>query len=89
MFKLLISCVMLALFAIAIAAIIKIVLGVQEKRSSLPDENLPIDDIIDELEFKIHRAEVLAEKGVKEAEDRLTLLKSELNKAKEIKNKLK
>jgi hypothetical protein len=80
---------MLVLFVIAIVAIVKVVTGIQEKKNSLPDENLPIDDIIEELEFKIHRAEVLAEKGVKDTEERLALLKSELTKAKEIKNKLK
>jgi hypothetical protein len=87
MFKLLISVVMLALFIIAIVAVIQLIIGVQ-KSKSLPDDNLPIEDIIEELEFKLMRAEIQAERGVKEAEEKVTLFKSELEKARSIKEKL-
>lgn len=78
---------MVALFIIAIVAVIQVILGVQ-KSKSLPDENLPIEDIIEELEFKLMRAEIQAERGVKEAEEKVTLFKSELEKARSIKEKL-
>ena len=87
MFKLLISFVMLALFVIAVAAVIQIIIRSQ-KGKSLPDDHLPIDDIIEELEFKLMRAEIQAERGVKEAEEKVTLFKSELEKARSIKEKL-
>jgi hypothetical protein len=88
MFKLLISIVMLMLFVVAIAAVVQIILGVQKSKNSLPDDNLPIEDIIEELEFKLMRAEIQAERGVKEAEEKVTLFKSELEKARTIKEKL-
>lgn len=88
MFKLLISCVMLILFVIAVAAIVKVVIGIQKSKDSLPNDNLPIEDIIEELEFKLMRAEIQAEKGVKEAEEKVTLFRSELEKARAIKEKL-
>jgi len=87
MFKLLISFVMLALFVIAVAAVIQIIIRSQ-KNKNLPDDNLPIEDIIEELEFKLMRAEIQAERGVKEAEEKVTLFKSELEKARSIKEKL-
>jgi hypothetical protein len=87
MFKLLISCVILALSIIVIAAIVKVIMGVQENKNSPTDENPSIDDVIDELEFKIYRTEVLAEKGVKDTEEHLKFLKGELKKAKKSKNK--
>jgi hypothetical protein len=88
MFKLLISIVMLMLFVVAIAAVVQIVLGVQKSKNSLPDDNLPIEDIIEELELKLMRAEIQAERGVKEAEEKVILFKSELGKARSIKEKL-
>ena len=88
MFKLLMSVVMLALFVIAIAAVIQVVIGVQKNRNSSHDDNLPIEDIIEELEFKLMRAEVQAERGVKDAEEKVTIFKSELEKARSIKDKL-
>ena len=88
MFKLLISVVMLMLFVVAIAAVVQIIIGVQKSKNSLPDDNLPIEDIIEELEFKLMRAEIQAERGVKEAEEKVTLFKSELEKARSIKEKL-
>jgi len=88
MFKLLISFVMLALFIIAVVAVIQVVIGVQKSKNSLPDDNLPIEDIIEELEFKLMRAEIQAERGVKEAEEKVTIFKSELEKARSIKEKL-
>jgi hypothetical protein len=87
MFKLLMGVVMLMLFIVAIAAVVQVVIGVQ-KSKSLPDDNLPIEDIIEELEFKLMRAEIQAERGVKEAEEKVTLFKSELEKARSIKEKL-
>ena len=88
MFKLLISVVMLMLFVVAIAAVVQIVIGVQKSKNSLPDDNLPIEDIIEELELKLMRAEIQAERGVKEAEEKVALFKSELKKARSIKEKL-
>jgi hypothetical protein len=79
--------VMLMLFIVAIAAVVQVVIGVQ-KSKSLPDDNLPIEDIIEELEFKLMRAEIQAERGVKEAEEKVTLLSKELEKARSIKEKL-
>jgi len=79
--------VMLTLFIVAIAAVVQVVIGVQ-KSKSLPDDNLPIEDIIEELEFKLMRAEIQAERGVKEAEEKVTLLSKELEKARSIKEKL-
>jgi hypothetical protein len=87
MFKLLMGVVMLTLFIVAIAAVVQVVIGVQ-KSKSLPDDNLPIEDIIEELEFKLMRAEIQAERGVKEAEEKVTLLSKELEKARSIKEKL-
>ncbi len=87
MFKLLMGVVMLMLFIVAIAAVVQVVIGVQ-KSKSLPDDNLPIEDIIEELEFKLMRAEIQAERGVKEAEEKVTLLSKELEKARSIKEKL-
>lgn len=88
MFKLLISVVMLMLFIVVIAAVVQIVIGVQKSKNSLPDDNLPIDDIIEELEFKLMRAEIQAERGVKEAEEKVVVFKSELEKARSLKTKL-
>lgn len=79
---------MLMLFVVAIAAVVQIIIGVQKSKNSLPDDNLPIEDIIEELEFKLMRAEIQAERGVKEAEEKVTLFKSELEKARSIKEKL-
>ena len=79
---------MLMLFVVAIAAVVQIVLGVQKSKNSLPDDNLPIEDIIEELELKLMRAEIQAERGVKEAEEKVILFKSELGKARSIKEKL-
>lgn len=79
---------MLILFVIAVAAIVKVVIGIQKSKDSLPNDNLPIEDIIEELEFKLMRAEIQAEKGVKEAEEKVTLFRSELEKARAIKEKL-
>jgi hypothetical protein len=87
MFKVLISIVVLTLLIIAIVMVAQIIIGVQ-KSKSLPDDNLPIDDIIEELEFKLMRVELQAERGVKEAEEKVTLFKSELEKARVIKTKL-
>jgi len=87
MFKLLMGVVMLMLFIVAIAAVVQVVIGVQ-KSKSLPEDNLPIEDIIEELEFKLMRAEIQAERGVKEAEEKVTLLSKELEKARSIKEKL-
>ena len=87
MFKLLMGVVLLMLFIVAIAAVVQVVIGVQ-KSKSLPDDNLPIEDIIEELEFKLMRAEIQAERGVKEAEEKVTLLSKELEKARSIKEKL-
>jgi len=50
--------------------------------------NSSIDEVIEELEFKVMRAELQAERGIKSAEETLTYLQSELVKAREIKNKL-
>jgi hypothetical protein len=52
------------------------------------DEDIDINDIIDELEFKVSRAEVNAEKGIKSAEEKLVYLKIELEKARSIKDKI-
>ena len=87
MFKVLISIVVLTLLIIAIVMVAQIIIRVQ-KSKSLPDDNLPIDDIIEELEFKLMRVELQAERGVKEAEEKVTLFKSELEKARVIKTKL-
>ena len=85
MFKLLISVVMLMLFIVAIAAVAQVIIGVQKNKNSLSDDDLSIEDIIEELEFKLMRAEIQAERGVKEAEEKVTIFKSELEKARLIK----
>jgi hypothetical protein len=87
MFKVLISIVVLTLLIIAIVMVAQIIIGVQ-KSKSLPDDNLPIEDIIEDLEFKLMRAELQAERGVKEAEEKVTIFKSELEKARVLKTKL-
>lgn len=88
MFKLLMSFVLVVLFVVVIASVVQIVMGVLKSKNSLPDDNLPIDDIIEELEFKLMRAEIQAERGVKEAEEKVVAFKSELEKARSIKTKL-
>lgn len=88
MFKLLMSFVLVVLFVVVIASVVQIVMGVLKSKNSLPDDNLPIDDIIEELEFKLMRAEIQAERGVKEAEEKVVAFKSELEKARSIKEKL-
>ena len=82
MFKLLI---MLALFAIAINTIIKyyILRAKKNKNNNLKDDHLSIDDIIEELEFKLQRAEIQAEKGDEEAINKIPLIKNELKKLRE------
>jgi hypothetical protein len=47
-----------------------------------------IDDIIDELEFRIHRHELSVENGDEEAKEKISILKSELKKARSIKKTL-
>ena len=52
-------------------------------------EKINIDQMIEELEFKIMRAELQAENGVKEAEESLLYLKDQLDKARILRNKIK
>jgi hypothetical protein len=52
-------------------------------------EKINIDQMIEELEFKIMRAELQAENGVKEAEESLAYLKDQLDKARTLRNKIK
>jgi uncharacterized protein involved in exopolysaccharide biosynthesis len=76
---------MLALFAIAINTIIKyyILRAKKNKNNNLKDDHLSIDDIIEELEFKLQRAEIQAEKGDEEAINKIPLIKNELKKLRE------
>jgi hypothetical protein len=53
-----------------------------------PNETLNIDDVIEELEFKITRVEIQAEKGIKSAEETLKYLRIDLEKARNLKNKI-
>lgn len=50
--------------------------------SSAKEEDINIDDIIEELEFKLQRAEIQAEKGDEEAKAKIPLIKNELKKLK-------
>jgi hypothetical protein len=46
-------------------------------------EDININDIIEELEFKLQRAEIQAEKGDEEAKNKIPLIKNELKKLRE------
>ena len=90
MFKLLISFVMLGLIFIVGYIAFRLVKEALTPNAFTPppNTNASIDEVIEELEFKVMRAELHAEKGIKSAKETLTYLQSELMKAREIKNKL-
>lgn len=90
MFKLLISVVMLGLIFIVGYVAFRLVKEALTPNAPAPPSNVntSIDEVIEELEFKVMRAELQAERGIKSAEETLTYLQSELVKAREIKNKL-
>jgi hypothetical protein len=90
MFKLLISFVMLGLIFIIGYIAFRLVKEALTPNAFTPPPhtNASIDEVIEELEFKVMRAELHAEKGIKSAEETLTYLQSELVKARKIKNKL-
>lgn len=90
MFKLLISVVMLGLIFIIGYIAFRLVKEALTPNAFIPPPhtNASIDEVIEELEFKVMRAELQAERGIKSAEETLTYLQSELMKAREIKNKL-
>lgn len=70
-------------------AIYKVVIDVTKQSTPRqPNETLNIDDVIEELEFKITRVEIQAEKGIKSAEETLRYLKIDLEKARNLKNKI-
>jgi hypothetical protein len=90
MFKLLISFVLIGLLITVGYVIYKVVSDMVKQPivPRQPDETINIDDVIDELEFKVSRAEIHAEKGIKSAEETLEYLKTELVKARELKSKI-
>jgi hypothetical protein len=90
MFKLLIGFILIGLFIIVGYVIYKVVIDVTKQSTTprQPNETLNIDDVIEELEFKITRVEIQAEKGIKSAEETLKYLKIDLEKARNLKNKI-
>ena len=89
MFKLFTVFVILALFGVVVTVAIKLF---SDEKPSPQNEKISkedIDTIIEELEFRVLRAEVSAEKGISEAEDTLKYLKEQLEKARTIQSKLK
>jgi predicted PurR-regulated permease PerM len=89
MFKLLIGFILIGLFIIVGYVIYKVVIDVTKQSTPRqPNETLNIDDVIEELEFKITRVEIQAEKGIKSAEETLKYLKIDLEKARNLKNKI-
>ncbi len=89
MFKLLIGFILIGLFIIVGYVIYKVVIDVTKQSTPRqPNETLNIDDVIEELEFKITRVEIQAEKGIKSAEETLRYLKIDLEKARNLKNKI-
>jgi hypothetical protein len=90
MFKLLIGFILIGLFIIVGYVIYKVVIDVTKQSTTprQPNETLNIDDVIEELEFKITRVEIQAEKGIKSAEETLRYLKIDLEKARNLKNKI-
>jgi hypothetical protein len=89
MFKLLMSVLILGLVIIVGYVIFQLV---KEMLSSVPtpksNTDISIDEVIEELEWKIMRAELQAEKGIKSAEETSSYLKIELEKARNLKNKI-
>jgi hypothetical protein len=90
MFKLLIGFILIGLFIIVGYVIYKVVIDVTKQSTTprQPNETLNIDDVIEELEFKITRVEIQAEKGIKSAEETLKYLRIDLEKARNLKNKI-
>jgi predicted PurR-regulated permease PerM len=89
MFKLLMSVLILGLVIIVGYVIFQLV---KEMLPSAPtpksNTDISIDEVIEELEWKIMRAELQAEKGIKSAEETSSYLKIELEKARNLKNKI-
>jgi predicted PurR-regulated permease PerM len=89
MFKLLMSVLILGLVIIVGYVIFQLV---KEMLPSVPtpkpNTDISIDEVIEELEWKIMRAELQAEKGIKSAEETSSYLKIELEKARNLKNKI-
>lgn len=70
-----------------IFALLKASLNLKPEPESMTSEDL--DTVIEELEFRVMRAERSAENGITKAEKELEYLKTQLEKAREIKSKLK
>ena len=89
MFKLLMGVLMLGLIIIVGYVIFRLV---KEMLPSVPilksNTDISIDEVIEELEWKLMRAELQAEKGIKSAEETSNYLKIELEKARNLKNKI-
>ena len=89
MFKLLMSVLILGLVIIVGYVIFQLVKGMLP---SVPthksNTDISIDEVIEELEWKLMRAELQAEKGIKSAEETSNYLKIELEKARNLKNKI-
>jgi hypothetical protein len=90
MFRLLVGIIILGLVGVVIGVGIKIGASIMKDREkkSADNNSLDVDKIINDLELKIEIAELQASKGVADAERDLEKYKSDLEKAKKIKQKL-
>jgi hypothetical protein len=75
--------IVIFILGIAIFLYIKLIVRIFKKQNYTQ-----IDEIIEELEFKIHRYEIMSEYGDYEAKEKTSILKSELKKARLIKKTL-
>lgn len=86
MFKALIGIIIFALAVVVIFVVATLTL--ESIRSKKTPASNSIDEIIKDLEIKIELAELQASRGVETAEQNLQKYKSDLEKARSIKNKL-
>lgn len=68
---------------IIVISLYHVILGSASKDDDTNTDDINIDDVIEELEFKLQRAEIQAEKGDEEAEAKIPLIKNELKKLRE------
>jgi len=90
MFKLFMFFVILGLIGIVAYTAYKLfMMSFESNHRPHSQEKINVDELIEQLEFKIMRAEMQAENGIKEAEENLVHLRDQLEKARAIKSKLK
>jgi transcriptional regulator len=86
--KLFFTLILISLTIVFIIVVFRLFLGfLKPKMTDLSQQN--VDQLVEELEFKISRIEREAEKGIEDSQNTLNDLKDQLKKARKIQSKLK